>query len=151
MDFVYIERKLWNEIRDHARKEDPNECIGFFEAQPSTSGNIRITAIFPCKNVAKNPKHSGQIHQSTALKIKRLAKKNEKNGFVYGMYHSHPSSETIHLSEQDSFVGKVYKRFRHQIVAAVCGKKRSVRMAFWAYQKPHWQEVEIMIKRRKYA
>lgn len=152
MDFVYIERRLWNVIRDHARHEAPNECIGFFEAKPEGAGNLRITAVWTCKNVSRQKKDSGMLSKVDERRIKQFEKIKGKEGYVYGVYHSHPATGTIYLSEKDSLIGKIYKRFRHQLIAGVYGKSKKVRTAFWFYKRPRpWQEVEIMIKRRNNA
>jgi proteasome lid subunit RPN8/RPN11 len=151
MDFLYIENLLYDLLKRHAVAECPQECIGYFEAIPEGAGNLRITDVVPCPNISRQPLDSGDISKKFVRRIKELTKKNEKQGFVYGMYHSHPATGFTALSEKDSYIGKMYRRFRHQIIIGVVGKrKKSVKMSFWVYDRKAklWQEVEVLVKRR---
>lgn len=151
MDFLYIDKQLCDLLKRHAVAEAPRECIGYFEAKPEVAGNLRVTAIVPCKNISKL-KHTGDISKRDVKTIAELTKRNEKKGLVYGMYHSHPIEGSVDLSEKDAYIGKVYRRFRRQIILGVRGKsKQTVKVAFWFYAKPVWQEVEVIVKRRKDA
>lgn len=146
MDFVYIDRVLWKTLGNHAKREFPHECIGYFEAEHVCPGSIRITQVFSGKNVApvKERRVAGLLDRKSERDLLRLDKKNPTK--IYGMYHSHPESGTIWLGEKDSFNGKIYKRFRHQMIIGVLAKGKKTRKAFYFYKKPLWSEVEIIVK-----
>lgn len=145
MNFVYIDSVLWKTFRDHAKQDFPHECIGFFEAEKVGPGSIRIIKVFPGRNAIKR-KHqrttSGLLDKKSTRELIKLDKKNKDK--IYGMYHSHPKTGTVDMKGKDSFLGKVYKRFKHQLIIGVYRKGKRFRMAFWFYEKPKWHEVEII-------
>ncbi len=142
---VFISTKLMKKLKAHALSVDPNECIGFFEI--NTKNELRITDITTCKNISKEPALSGHISPHYTNKIKKLFRRNEKLGIIYGMYHSHPLSGKTTLSAKDGFIGKIYKRFRNQIIMGINGKsKRTVSIAFWRYERPNWIKIDMIIK-----
>ena len=147
MNFVYIDKHLWKILGDHAKHEYPHECIGFFEAIHTVPGSIKITNVFPGKNVIK-PKN---IRTMAAL----LSKKDEKELLqltrrnpdkIYGMFHSHPESGMTYLGEKDSFNAKIYKRFRNQIIVGVTHHGLRTKKAYWFWVKPLWTELQIIVK-----
>lgn len=76
--------------------------------------------------------------------IEKLARKNKDK--IYGIYHSHPESGAVYLGEKDIFNGKIYKRFRNQIIVGVSKSGTRTKKAYWLFEKPEWKEVQILVK-----
>jgi proteasome lid subunit RPN8/RPN11 len=72
----------WDELIDHARAEEPNECCGYLRA---TDGVVEET--FRAENTRKSP-------YGFALGFDALMAANDLDdeGFEVGIYHSHPRS-----------------------------------------------------------
>jgi len=137
-----IKRKKWKAFRDHALERMPEECIGLFECLEH-NGKYEITNVYPCRNVARNKKIEGKISKPEMRELKKLISRGERKGFKYGIYHSHPLSGSVSLSDVDQFISKIYKLFRMQIILGVTGKR--VKKAFWIFQKPNLIEGRIEV------
>lgn len=146
MNFVYIDKGLWKVLGDHAKHEFPEECIGYFEAEHVLPGSIRITKVVPCKSIIRGQMRqvAAQLSKAQDREMVALARKNKDK--IYGVYHSHPQSGAIYLGEKDIFLGKIYKKFRNQIVVGVSKTGSRTRKAYWLFEKPDWKEVQILVK-----
>lgn len=146
MNFVYIDKRLWKILGDHAKHEFPHECIGYFEAINVLPGSIRLTSVVPCKSIIRGQarKIAAQLSKKDDRELGRLIRRNPDK--IYGVYHSHPESGMIYLGEKDSFNGKIYKRFRNQIIVGVTHQGAKTKKAYWFWTKPVWTEVQILVK-----
>lgn len=146
MNFVYIDKGLWKILGDHAKREFPEECIGYFEAVKVLPGSIRLTNIVPCKSVirGKARRTAAMLSRQEDREMQSLIRKNRDK--IYGVYHSHPESGAIYLGEKDIFLGKIYRRFRNQIIVGVSPSGTRTKKAYWLFSKPEWKEVQILVK-----
>ncbi len=152
-DEVQITKKHWAQMRSHADRVHPEECVGLFECLPTHSGKgFRITHIFPCRNVARAKKWAGQISKPEMRELKKVMRRGAKEGYVYGMYHSHPITGTTTLSEIDQASGRQFKISKLQIVLGAKNPKR-VKRSFWELRNKEWLQHEIVttknVKRQK--
>ncbi|MEK6883336.1 MAG: Mov34/MPN/PAD-1 family protein, partial [Nanoarchaeota archaeon] len=89
------ENKL--QIKEHALRENPNECCGLF---------IENMGVLELENKSKTPAESFIIDYNTL-------KKAEKYGRIKGFYHSHPEDEFSNIdnliSEKRMLSSVIYK------------------------------------------
>ncbi len=134
---------------DHAKREFPYECIGYFEAEVVRPGSIKLTNVVPGRNVlnTKQKRLAALLSKPEERELLRLMRKNKDK--IYGMYHSHPESGMVYLGEKDSFIGKIYKRYRNQIIVGVTHQGTKTKKAYWLWTKPLWTELQIIVKQEK--
>ena len=84
MNVIEIRKSVVDMIRDHARREAPNECCGLLLGTPSLIGQAR-----PARNIQSSPNrylidpadHFAAIREARAAGCQ-----------IIGAYHSHPNS-----------------------------------------------------------
>ncbi len=145
MDFIHIDSQLWKALGDHARREYPYECIGYFEARPTQPGSLQVTKIFPCVSVIRGEarRESAQIAKKEDRNLISLMRKHRD--MVYGIYHSHPTGP-LQISEKDRYWGRRAKRYRHQIIIGVQHKGKRTQKAFWHLESDAWTRAEFLVK-----
>ena len=142
MKIVKLKNKNWEIIREHAKSCFPEECTGIFECKKINNKEITITNIFVCKNVSKTKKYESMISKRDMKKLRPVMASGIKKGLVYGVYHSHPNTGTLELSDQDMFWAKFRKRFQLQIIVGIKKTKDILRTRriFWQFSNSRWSE-----------
>ena len=141
---VFLTKGQWGELRQHVQRTHPEECVGVFECISNHDGTFEVVRIIPCRNISRHKNWGGQISKPEMREIKKLMRKSKKSGFVYGMYHSHPMTGKIKLSEIDEASGRSFKISKLQIVLGAKSPKR-IKRAFWEYRNREWFEHTISI------
>jgi [CysO sulfur-carrier protein]-S-L-cysteine hydrolase len=91
-----IARKLADEIVEHAREDDPNECCGMFGIDGDD-----VVAVYPAENIH----HSPTRFEIDGRDVMRMTQEIEDRGWSMGLYHSHtkspayPSQTDINFAE----------------------------------------------------
>jgi proteasome lid subunit RPN8/RPN11 len=142
---VNLNKKNWSILLKHSIDIFPQECTGMFECIKIKSKPLKITKVFPCRNVSSRKKYGSQISKIDMRRLRPILISGAKNGFLYGVYHSHPNTGTIQLSDEDMFCAKLYKRFRLQVIIGIT-KKNKIRRAFWQMNKSGWSLKKIIVK-----
>jgi proteasome lid subunit RPN8/RPN11 len=81
-----IERALADEIVEHARKDDPNECCGMF----GIDGD-RVVSVYRAENIH----HSPTRFEIDGRDVMRMTQEIEDRGWSMGLYHSHTKSRAF--------------------------------------------------------
>jgi [CysO sulfur-carrier protein]-S-L-cysteine hydrolase len=93
-------RAHWEELVAHAREDAPNECCGYVRI-----GNGMVELVNRGTNVRNSP-YGYELDSMTHL----AAFKDQEDGSVIGMYHSHPRSPAepsqtdINLAEEPDYL-----------------------------------------------
>jgi len=93
-------RAQWDELIEHAREDAPNECCGFVRIRDGA-----VHDVTRARNERNSP-YGYQIDSASHL----AAFQAEEEGFVVGMYHSHPKSSAepsqtdINLAEYPDYL-----------------------------------------------
>lgn len=100
-----MDRAVWKEIHDHARRDYPAECCGI--VAEGTDGGFQV---HPCENIqdrlhARNPEEhprtSKNAYRMDDLEVHRIFTETEKaGGRVVAFYHSHIDCGA-YFSEED--------------------------------------------------
>ena len=141
---VRIKRKIWWKFKDHAIECFPEECIGAFECQETENGDLEVTNVYTCRNIARNKKFEGQVSKPDMRNLKKISRRGNRKGLSYGIFHSHPMSGSVKLSDIDVFSAKIYKLFKLQIILGITKSKR-IRKSFWKYEKPEMLEKKVEV------
>jgi len=86
MNKIEIPIQSINQILAHAQSSDEVEICGFISAK-----NQKIAAIYPVQNVASTPACFYRMDEKQ--QIDAMRKMREAGEALFGIYHSHPSTE----------------------------------------------------------
>ena len=87
MSTLVLPRRLLEEILSHARRSAPHEACGVIAGE-AKGGRKLARAVYPCRNVARNPYAEYTIAPEDL--VKALSDIERKKLEVLGFYHSHP-------------------------------------------------------------
>ena len=93
MNSIEIPIESVNQILAHAQNGDESEICGFIAAK-----NDKICKIYPVENIAASPACFYRMDEKQ--QIDAMRKMREAGESLFGIYHSHPSSEAA-LSATD--------------------------------------------------
>ena len=86
MSEVQIPIEIVNQILAHAQNGDESEICGFISAR-----NENIYKTYPVDNIAKTPACFYRMDEKQQIDAMRTMRENDET--LFGIYHSHPSSE----------------------------------------------------------
>jgi len=92
---MYLNKKIYKEIKEHALKDYPNECCGFILEKDSK------TISYPSKNIAEKKSNNFMINPIDYIKISNM-------GRIVGLYHSHCQYD-YNFSLLDKFTSSNHK------------------------------------------
>ena len=104
---VELPRKIYEAIVQHAQEGWPNEICGLI------AGNPDPIQVYRVKNSAENPMAMFIMDSQEQFKV--MMEIEEKGWELYGIYHSHPSSEA-YPSQMD----KDFARFYPDVLQFIC-------------------------------
>jgi proteasome lid subunit RPN8/RPN11 len=87
---IAMSEAVFKKIKGHSLQESPKEACGILSG--NTSENPRITRVFCCSNVDKNPYVAYTINPDELLKAIDEIEGDKKGPELMGFYHSHPFS-----------------------------------------------------------
>ena len=88
MNTIKIPIEIVNQILAHAQNGDEAESCGFIAAV-----NDNIVKTYPVENIAKDPACFYRMDEKQ--QIDAMRKMREAGEELFGIYHSHPSSEAV--------------------------------------------------------
>jgi len=92
---IELTREIAQQINQEGEHSYPNECCGALFGHFSTTGDARVTAIFPIVNARESEEqyHRFVITADDSLRAERAALAQGVD--VVGFYHSHPDHPAI--------------------------------------------------------
>lgn len=156
---VSISQKVWRQIRAHAAKSFPNECVGLYIFSKDKDRDVwHVLQPYKCHNVSEEKTLRSEISKRQLRKVARECEKDNKKlrsaklsiRFCVGQYHSHPTTGNCIQSSTDRAAGMKIKEFRHQLILGVKSKNQgSIRKKFYYHDSKtrKWTEAEIEIDR----
>jgi proteasome lid subunit RPN8/RPN11 len=142
---IYASNYIISQLKDHAKECFPEECCGLFRCEKTDKG-LEVTEIIKTKNVSKQKRIGAQIPRRIFKKFSTLASRLKNKGIYYGVYHSHPLTGSLVLSDQDVYSATIYKLFRKQIILGI-KKSRAIHKTFWENKEDKtWVRNKIYIK-----
>ena len=107
---VSFTKKAFESIKGHALHEAPKEACGVL-----AGAQKKVTEVFPCTNVDKNPYSAYTVDPQELLKIMdEIEKDSSKSLEIIGFYHSHPftgsrpSAVDISRAAWDEYLYAIY-------------------------------------------
>lgn len=142
MGKVLISKKALRRLNEHAKASLPEECVGIFECMYANR-KWEVTDIYECKNIAEDKRYGAMLSKKDFKFFNNRRKKLEKHNIFYGVYHSHPITGSLDLSEQDRYSAKFYNLFKLQIVLGV-KNRRSIKCMFWKKNAKSWRKSDLI-------
>ncbi len=141
MESVHISAKVLKKLQKHALKSFPNECVGIFECMFDEKG-LEVTEIYECKNIATDKRYGALLTKKDFRFFNKRRISLEKHNIFYGVYHSHPTTGSLELSDQDKHSSKFYKMFNMQLILGI--KNKTVRNMFWYKKSRSWCSAKLI-------
>lgn len=146
---IIVDKQVWKEIKKHAVRSFPNECVGFYIGFKISVNEIKILSIYPCKNISEDKRVSSMVSKSQMRWITKECKNINKmiDRFFVGQYHSHPTTGSVIQSRTDKTTGRKWKEYRHQLILGIKSKSESgIKKRFYYYKSGSWKCEEIIVK-----
>ena len=145
MPTTKIGRSTWQKMKSHALSCFPDECVGIFECLPSRTP--MVLDAFPCRNVSRTKRFQSMISKRDKKALAAKMAAGRRKGLLYGVYHSHPNTGSLGLSEDDKFWGRRYKRYGIQIILGITKNSNGlvVKRAFWKASGRRWTERKMEV------
>ena len=142
MDKVTVSDVVVKKLVRHALRSFPNECVGIFECI-FDGKKYEITDAYECKNMAANKRYGSLLAKKDFRYFNKKRMLMERRNVFYGVYHSHPLTGSLQLSDMDKNSARFYKMFKMQLILGVQGKKL-VRKRFWKKKGNTWHKANLI-------